>query len=285
MPWALVELLRGGANAVAARAMVAGMAMALLAPRDLSTDCTFTPDPCTEPLSTILRSLSLHRGEVRNIKGVALAFTPLLSAVQGVLKIVYDMVVWGCPPAAIAAWRPLARSLALTSVAPLRCSRACIPVAGHMDSLGSAPRPAAVTSFVDYVGNLNYIMTVELTPTDLTATTSDAEFMDIPSDAGGPVTPILATTVPMTDDYDAVILFRLGVNMCIKAGVLTQGGQHRPRDDALTTSVLMTVLNGVIRREEVSGGAVGYLQDKRRRGSTTCGTASAFQGLPRGRPS
>ncbi len=149
----LVVAVWGGAAALAARAMVAGMAMAIMAPSALNIGRTVPLSFCAKlPLTTGGNAHASH-GEVGGIGFIVKPFTPLHTEGRKEKPIAYDMVVWGIPPRSVLALSRLARILALTSTAPRRCGRAWIPVAGLAEATVATPRRIVRTYFDDYADN------------------------------------------------------------------------------------------------------------------------------------
>ncbi len=135
------------------RAMVAGMAMAAWATANMGGGRATTWPNCTKHGATIAHSIHGELGGLRNIGNMVRSFTPLRMKGPKEQLGAYDMFVWGRLPRAAArtlspfsdegrareimsrsrasrALKGLLRILALTSSAPHRRGRACIPVAG-----------------------------------------------------------------------------------------------------------------------------------------------------------
>ncbi len=83
----------GGAAAVAARAMVAGMAMAPLAPPTLDIGCKIPSWYCVMPLLETSGGAPINSGEVKSIGDITKTYTPLLTEGPEVKPIAYNTSV------------------------------------------------------------------------------------------------------------------------------------------------------------------------------------------------
>ncbi len=196
----LVVAVWGGTAALAARAMVAGMAMAIMAPSALNIGRTVPLSFCAKlPLTTGGNAHASH-GEVGGIGFIVKPFTPLHTEGRKEEPIAYDTVVWGIPPRSVQAkGRPI-RILALTSAAPRRCGRAWNPVAGPNESMVRTPREIARTSFDNFVGDQVYTERGQHVKLSLVTMTIDGPLSQGSNDADAIKTGSMTMLTTTTDD-------------------------------------------------------------------------------------